>query len=129
MYFWVALGSAIGGAARFWCSGFIADRFGGTFPWGTLVVNVIGSFIIGFVATLTGPDGRVLVPSETRQFIMVGFCGGYTTFSSFSLQSLSLAHDGETVLVGANVLLSVGLCFGAVWLGDVAASLLNQVEG
>ena len=56
-YLWIALGSALGGIARFWCSGFVADRFGGTFPWGTLLVNVVGSFIIGFFATLTGPDG------------------------------------------------------------------------
>ena len=65
-YLWIALGSALGGMARFWCSGFVAERFGGTFPWGTLLVNVVGSFVIGFFATLTGPDGRFLVASDVR---------------------------------------------------------------
>ena len=87
MYVWVMLGSALGGGARYLVSGLAANHFGGTFPWGTLIVNVAGSFIIGFFATLTGPDGRVFVSTEARQFVMTGFCGGYTTFSSFSLQT------------------------------------------
>ena len=86
---------ALGGIARYWCSGFAAERFGETFPWGTIIVNIVGSFIIGFFATLTGPDGRLLVPSTTRQFVMVGLCGGFTTFSSFGLETLNLARDGE----------------------------------
>src|SRR5690606_26153840 len=81
-YLSIALGGALGSMARYWCSGFVAERFGETFPWGTLVVNVAGSFIIGFFGTLTGPDGRLLVGTSTRQFVMVGICGGYTTFSS-----------------------------------------------
>src|SRR4051794_26797848 len=76
-YLWVALGGALGSAARFWCSGFVAQTVGGTFPWGTMAVNVVGSFGIGFVATLTGADGRLLVAPDVRQFVMVGFCGGY----------------------------------------------------
>ena len=90
LYLWVALGSALGGAARFFCTGVAAKLFGETFPWGTLLVNVLGSFIIGFFATLTGPDGRVFADTLTRQFVMIGILGGYTTFSSFSLQTLSL---------------------------------------
>ena len=90
LYLWVMLGSAVGGGARYWSSGFSARHFGETFPWGTIIVNVAGSFIIGFFATLTGPDGRVMASTETRQFVMVGICGGYTTFSSFSLQTLNL---------------------------------------
>jgi CrcB protein len=128
-YLWVALGSALGGMARFWCSGFVAERFGGTFPWGTLMVNVVGSFIIGFFATLTGPDGRFLVAPDVRTFVMIGFCGGYTTFSSFSLQNLTLAQDGEWLQVGGNILLSVALCLASVWLGHVAASSLNELQG
>ena len=81
--FWVTLGSALGGLARYWLSGFAAQHIGQTFPFGTLIVNVTGSFVIGFFATLTGPDGRVLVAPDARQFVMVGICGGYTTFSSF----------------------------------------------
>lgn len=128
-YFWIAVGSALGGVARFWCSGFVAERFGGTFPWGTLLVNVVGSFIIGFFATLTGPDGRFLVASDTRLFVMVGLCGGYTTFSSFSLQTLMLAQEGEWLQVAANILLSLVVCLAAVWLGHVAASGLNELQG
>jgi fluoride exporter len=77
-YFWIAVGSALGGMARYWCSGVAARLIGETFPYGTLIVNVVGSFIIGFIATITGPNGRLFVPSLARQFVMVGFCGGYT---------------------------------------------------
>jgi fluoride exporter len=129
LYFWIMLGSALGGGARYWCSGFAADHFGETFPWGTLIVNVLGSFVIGFFATLTGPDGRLLVRTEARQFVMVGLCGGYTTFSSFSLQTLNLMRDGEMGRAGANIALSLLLCLLAVWLGHVAASALNQLKG
>lgn len=128
-YAWVALGGAIGSVLRFWCSGAVAGLFGQTFPWGTLVVNIIGSFIIGFTATLTGPDGRLFVPSDARTFVMVGVCGGYTTFSSFSLQTLSLAQDGEWLLAGGNVLFSVTLCLISVWLGHIAAASLNHLKG
>jgi CrcB protein len=129
IYFWVMLGSALGGAARYWCSGLAAEHFGETFPLGTLAVNVIGSFIIGFFATLTGPDGRYLVGTEARQFVMTGLCGGYTTFSSFSVQTLNLVRDGEMKLAGANVALSVILCLLAVWLGRIAAASFYQLRG
>ncbi len=128
-YAWIALGGAIGSVLRFWCSGAVAGLFGQTFPWGTLMVNIAGSFIIGFTATLTGPDGRLFVPSDARSFVMVGVCGGYTTFSSFSLQTLSLVQDGEWLLAGGNVLLSVSLCLIAVWLGHIAAASLNHLKG
>src|SRR5437763_5639713 len=94
-YFWIAIGSALGGVARYWCSGVAARLIGETFPWGTLIVNVSWSFVIGFFATLTGPDGRVFVSSTARQFVMIVLCGGYTTLSSFCLQTLELMHDGE----------------------------------
>jgi fluoride exporter len=128
-YLWVVLGSALGGGARYWISGLIADQIGDAFPWGTLLVNVSGSFIIGFFATLTGTDGRILVGSTTRQFVMTGICGGYTTFSSFSLQTLNLARDGEWNQAIANIGLSVMLCLIAVWLGAVFAASLNQLKG
>jgi CrcB protein len=127
-YFWIAIGSALGGIARYWCSGIVARLIGETFPWGTLIVNVIGSFIIGFFATLTGPDGRLLVPSVARQFVMIGLCGGYTTFSSFSLQTLNLATDGEYLYAGLNIVLSVVLCLLAVWLGSILAASLNTLR-
>jgi len=92
----------------------------------TIIVNVTGSFVIGFFATLTGPDGRLLVSSTVRQFVMIGICGGYTTFSSFSLQTLTLAQDGEWLWAGANIVLSVVLCLLVVWLGHVAAVALDS---
>ena len=120
-YLWVAAGSALGGMARYWCSGFVAERAGEAFPWGTLIINILGSFVIGLFGGLTGPDGRFLVSPEVRIFVMVGLCGGYTTFSSFSLQTLALMQDGEWARAGANVVLSVVLCLLAVWLGVAAA--------
>jgi CrcB protein len=129
IYFWVMLGSALGGGARYWFSGVASHQFGETFPWGTLIVNVTGSFVIGFFSTLTGPDGRVFVGSEARQFAMIGICGGYTTFSSFSLQTLNLVRDGEVALAGANIGMSFVFCLLAVWLGHIAAVSLNQLKG
>jgi fluoride exporter len=127
-YFWIAIGSALGGVARYWCSGVAARLVGETFPWGTIGVNVLGSFIIGFFATLTGPDGRVYVGSLGRQFVMIGICGGYTTFSSFSLQTLNLMNDGEWFRAGANIVLSVVCCLVAVWIGHLAAASMNAMK-
>lgn len=127
-YLWIAAGSAVGGVSRYFCSGVAARLIGETFPWGTLLVNVAGSFIIGFFATLTAPDGRVFVSSTVRQTVMTGFCGGYTTFSSFSLQTLNLAQDGEWFYAGANITLSVVLCLIAVWAGFIVATSLNTMK-
>ena len=127
-YLWIAVGSALGGVARYWCSGVAARLIGETFPWGTILVNVIGSFIIGFFATLTGPDGRIFADTLTRQFVMIGFCGGYTTFSSFSLQALNQLQDGEWWLAGANIALSVVACLVAVWAGYVLAASINSMK-
>ena len=127
-YLWIAVGSALGGVARYWCSGVMARLIGETFPWGTFAVNVVGSFIIGFFATLTGPDGRIYVGTTGRQFVMVGLCGGYTTFSSFSLQTLNLMNDGEWFRAGANVGLSVLCCLVAVWVGHLAAMSMNAMK-
>jgi fluoride exporter len=114
--------------ARFWCSGVVAALIGETFPRGTLIINVIGSFVIGLFATLTGPDGRMLVGTLARQFVMVGLCGGYTTFSSFSLQTLNLINDGEWFRAGANAVLSVVLCVVGVWIGHILALAFNATK-
>ena len=127
-YFWIAIGSALGGMARYWCSGIAARLIGETFPWGTIIVNIVGSFIIGFFATLTGPDGRIFADTLTRQFVMIGFCGGYTTFSSFSLQTLALLQDGEWLLASANIALSVIACLLAVWAGYALAASVNALK-
>ena len=129
MYLWIAIGSALGGVARYWFSGAVAHRVGETFPWGTLLVNVSGSFAIGLFAALTDTDGRWLVGPTARQFFMVGVCGGYTTFSSFSIQTLTLARDGEWFKAGANSVLSLVLCLVAVWLGHAAGAWFNQTKG
>ena len=128
IYIWIGLGSALGGMARYWCSGTAAAILGETFPWGTLIVNVLGSLIIGFFATITEPDGRLFIGTTARQFVMIGLCGGYTTFSSFSLQTLNLMHEGEWLNAGLNIGASVVLCLLAVWLGYAAAHYLNALK-
>jgi len=122
----VLIGGFLGGVSRFFLSGVVGRRVGETFPWGTLIVNVVGSFLIGFIATVSGTDGRFLIPAEARQFLMVGILGGYTTFSSFSLQTLTLARDGEWLLAGANIVGSVVLCLVMVWAGHMLAMLINR---
>ena len=126
---WIFVGGGLGSLARWGASGFVANRFGQTFPWGTLTVNVTGSFIIGLFAAATGPDGRWMAPASFRQFFMLGICGGYTTFSSFSLLTLSLAEDGEWFKAGGNAVLSLVLCLVGVWLGHVLALELNTMKG
>jgi fluoride exporter len=114
---WVAVGSALGGMARYGLSGFVANRIGETFPWGTLVVNVSGALIIGLLAALVAPGSALPGDESVRQFAIIGICGGYTTFSSFSLQTLNLARDGEWGRVFGNIAASVAFCILAVWAG------------
>ena len=115
-YLWIALGSGLGGLARFICAGAVTARFGAVFPWGTLVVNVVGSFVIGVFAAFSARGGWLGDPTLDA-FVMIGVCGGYTTFSSVSLQTLELARERAWWHVLANVVVSVGLCLVAVWLG------------
>jgi CrcB protein len=127
--FWIAVGGAIGSVLRFWVAEAFARVFGTEFPWGTVFANVSGCFVIGFFATLTGPEGRVFAGPLSRQFVMIGICGGYTTFSSFSLQTLALLQTGDGGKAALNVGLSLVLCLLAVWIGHVAAGMLNQMNG
>lgn len=129
IYLLIAFGGALGSVARFALSGVVAHHFGETFPWGTLIVNVSGSFIIGFFSTLTEPEGRLLVGPDGRQFFMTGVLGGFTTFSSLSLQTLSLVRDGDWWRAGGNAVGSLVLCLLAVWLGHIAAVSLNALKG
>jgi CrcB protein len=128
-YLWIGLGGALGSVSRYWISGAVARAFGETFPWGTLLVNVSGSLAIGFLAGIAQPGGRRFLNPAGRQFFMYGMCGGYTTFSSFSLQTLELVQRGDWLKAGANTLFSVLLCLLAAWAGFVAGLALNSTKG
>lgn len=128
LYVLVGIGGALGSIARFWLNGLISAQVGELFPWGTLIVNVTGSFVIGFIATIGGPDGRWFMSAHTRSFLTIGVCGGYTTFSSFSLQTLNLARNGEWMRAGGYTVGSVVACLAGVWLGHLCASALNQMK-
>jgi fluoride exporter len=121
-YFWIGVGSALGGMARQWCSVMSARLWPVEFPWGTIAINVAGSFIIGAFATLSEPGGRWPLSLAARQFVMVGLCGGYTTFSSFSLQTVIMMRDGNYLGASVNVIASVLLCLTAVIAGHIAAA-------
>lgn len=125
-YLAVMFGGALGTGLRLGLSGLLAAKYGETFPIGTLVVNVSGSFIIGVYAALTGPDGVFLATPLSRQFVTIGVLGGFTTFSSFSLQTLNLITDGDWFRAGLNILLSVALCLLGVWVGHALGAALHQ---
>ena len=125
-YLAVAFGGAVGTVLRMWLSIVFAARYGDEFPIGTLVVNVSGCFVIGLFSGLTNPGGMMAASTLTRQVVMIGVLGGFTTFSSFSLQTLHLFNNGEWLRAGMNIVLSVALCLLGVWLGHMLADLLNQ---
>lgn len=124
-YLVVMLGGTFGVAARMWMSSVLAAKFGETFPVGTLAVNVLGCFVIGLFTGLTGPDGVWLVSPKVRQAVTVGVLGGYTTFSSFSLQTINLLTDRQYWYASLNVLLSVLFCLLACWFGLKLALVFN----
>jgi CrcB protein len=126
-YISVALGSIVGAVARFLVSVLFVSQFGDGFPWGTLFVNVTGSFVIGFYAALTGPDGRLFVSARQRLFVMVGICGGYTTFSAFSLETLRFVQSGNAHTALIYLLVSAVTWIASVWLGHVLAARLNRL--
>lgn len=120
---WVVVGSAFGGTARYWLSGAVGRRVGETFPWGTMAVNVSGAFAIGIVAALAAGGGW-MASDHAWRLAVIGFLGSYTTVSSFSLQTLALARDGEWRQAAANIMLSVVLCLSAASVGLAAGSVL-----
>ena len=128
-YLLVAIGSASGGVARYWASGLIANRFSQSFPWDTLIVNITGSFLIGFMAALGAPESRWMLSPHARNLFMIGFCGGYTTFSSFSLQTLRLIQEREWLYAFGNAVLSVAFCLFSVWLGYIVAEAIHPAKG
>jgi len=120
----VGLAGLAGTLCRYWLSGAVVRRYGEEFPWGTLAVNVAGCFAVGLLYQLLQERGDV---GETaRAAVFVGLLGGFTTFSSFSLQTLDLARDGRWGLAAANIVLSVLICLAAVALGHGMAHLLND---
>ena len=127
LYACVAAGGILGSVARYLASLLIPVVSG--FPYPTLFVNITGSFIIGFYSTLTAPDGRLFATTRQRQFVMIGFCGGYTTFSSFSLETVRLLRAGVTHTALLYVAVSVVTWLVAVWLGHMLASRLNRLKG
>jgi CrcB protein len=129
-YLWIALGGALGSVSRYWMNGFVSEKINSTFPWGILLINVGGSFLIGLIGAFVNPEGQ-LDPRQRQfatQFLMIGVCGGYTTFSTFSWQTLNLLRDREWLYAGGNVVLSVVLCLIAVWLGWLLGSMFNSVK-
>jgi len=126
LYLAAGAGAAIGGMARFWISGLAAALISETFPWGTYIVNLIGSSFLGFFASLTAPEGRLLLPASTRVFVMVGVCGGLTTFSTFSLETLNLARDGQMWKASLNIAATLVSCLIGVWCGYMLATAVNQ---
>ena len=121
-FFLVALGGVVGCVARYWLSGVVQRLGDHGFPSGTLAVNIVGSLIIGIVMTLSLERG--LVDERLRILLTTGFCGGFTTMSTFSYETFALLQDGEHLLAFANTGVTFAACLGAVWLGSVIARAL-----
>lgn len=122
----IALGGALGSVFRYALATLIDSQLGEGFPWGTFCVNLLGCFVIGILAYISSVDGRIWGSVETRHFLMTGICGGFTTFSTFSLHTLNLIRDGNWYHAGAHVFGSVVLCLIGLWLGHSIAAFFSQ---
>jgi CrcB protein len=118
-YLWIALGAVVGASARYFLSSYVARHFSTTFPYGTLLINITGSLILGFF--LVYSTERVLLDPRWRLLVAIGFCGSYTTFSSYAFESFALLEQGQWLMVGRNVFLSNALCVAAVLAGAALA--------
>ncbi|MBN8943489.1 MAG: fluoride efflux transporter CrcB [Rhizobiales bacterium] len=126
VYWAVGLGAAIGSLLRFLSGVLIVSMLGLSALLTTAFVNVVGSFVIMFFATLTGPDGRLLVSAAGRQFVMAGLCGGFTTFSAMSLDAFILLLEGDLALAAIYLVTVVGLSLAAAWVGYALAARINR---
>lgn len=121
-YLWIALGAVVGASARYFLSGYIAKSFASSFPYGTLFINITGSLLLGFFLVLTGE--RLLVDARWRLLVAIGFCGSYTTFSSYAFETFALFEQGQWVLLGWNVLASNLFSLASVFVGAALARWL-----
>jgi fluoride exporter len=121
-YLWIALGAGVGASARYFISGYIARTFSTAFPYGTLAINVTGSLVLGFFLILAGE--RMLLDPRWRFLIAIGFCGSYTTFSSYAFETFAYMEQGQWLLVAVNVVASNALCLAAVVAGAALARWL-----
>ena len=120
-YLWIGFGGALGSIGRAWLGGVVAQLTGPQFPWGTILINIVGSFVIGLFGALTAIDGPYPASADLRALVMVGICGGFTTFSAFSLQTLELARDGRHGAAAAYVAASIACCLLGVAAGWTCA--------
>ena len=119
----VGIGGFLGAIARFWLGGFISNRLGAKFPYGTFVINISGSYLIGLIVTVLAE--RSHWSANWRYLIPIGFIGAYTTFSTFELETFQTLRDGEFLFASLNVLLSVMVGFIAVWLGVITGRCIG----
>ncbi len=118
-YLWIAAGAIVGASARYFVSGFATRNLSATFPYGTLLINLTGSFVLGFF--LIYSTERVLLDPRWRLLVAIGFCGSYTTFSSYAFESFALMEQGQWLLMSLNILFSNALCLAAVLAGTALA--------
>jgi fluoride exporter len=121
-YLWIALGAIVGASLRYFVGGVMARMVPATFPYGTLLINLTGSFVLGFFLISIGE--RVLVNPHWRLLVAVGFCGSYTTFSTYAFETFALGEQGQWLLAGANIFVSNLFCLGAVLAGAALARRL-----
>ena len=121
-YLWIALGAVVGASARYFLSGFIAKALPSSFPYGTLIINITGSLLLGFFLAWTSE--RVLIDPRWRLLIAIGFCGSYTTFSSYAFETFALVEQGQWLLMGLNIIASNLLCLVSVLAGVTLARWL-----